>query len=259
MRELPVVTNDLVQRMERHMAPDPGRTRKDGRQVKEFGQTISIQSVGGRPSNKVYCFGESDLVHLNAILEFYAANQQVPTFYLSPPGCSRAVTMALTENGISAHEIEKAVLFGFSNPEPKQLPEGLTIERVTHSNLEDFAFAHAHGFEWPDEWRESAMSDIRMTFDETAHHYLARLNGNPVGAASMPIRTEWAGISGGGVLPEFRGRGVHSAMVDFRLHEAHKLGFEIVIGAASFGSTSFRNQQRAGLRLAYVETAWTKV
>ena len=33
----------------------------------------------------------------------------------------------------------------------------------------------------------------------------------------------------------------------------------LVIGSADFGSGSFRNQQRAGLRLAYIESGWRRV
>jgi hypothetical protein len=36
------------------------------------------------------------------------------------------------------------------------------------------------------------------------------------------------------------------------------LGCTLVTGAANFGSGSFRNQLRAGLRLAYVESGWRR-
>jgi len=39
---------------------------------------------------------------------------------------------------------------------------------------------------------------------------------------------------------------------------AYMLGSTLVIGSADFGSGSFRNQQRAGLRLAYIESGWRR-
>ena len=35
--------------------------------------------------------------------------------------------------------------------------------------------------------------------------------------------------------------------------------YELVVGGADFGSVSFRNQQRVGLRLGYIETVWKKL
>lgn len=57
----------------------------------------------------------------------------------------------------------------------------------------------------------------------------------------------------GAVRPEFRRHGVHSALIARRLALAKHAGAELVVGGASYGSASFRNQQRAGFRLAYIE------
>ncbi|MFX5602888.1 hypothetical protein ABTD90_20290, partial [Acinetobacter baumannii] len=65
-------------------------------------------------------------------------------------------------------------------------------------------------------------------------------------------------LGGAAVLPGFRGRGVHSALIGARIHEAAKLECELVIGGADFGSASFRNQPRFGMRLAYVESTWVR-
>jgi hypothetical protein len=39
----------------------------------------------------------------------------------------------------------------------------------------------------------------------------------------------------------------------------YQIGYELVVGGADFGSVSFRNQQRVGLRLGYIETVWKKL
>ena len=39
---------------------------------------------------------------------------------------------------------------------------------------------------------------------------------------------------------------------------AYLLGATLVIGGADFGSGSFRNQLRRGLRLAYIESGWRR-
>jgi hypothetical protein len=46
------------------------------------------------------------------------------------------------------------------------------------------------------------------------------------------------------------------ALIGHRLVAAARVGCKLVVGGARFGSASFRNQQRAGLRVAYVESGW---
>jgi hypothetical protein len=60
------------------------------------------------------------------------------------------------------------------------------------------------------------------------------------------------------VVPRLRGKGCHLALVQHRLKVAHTLGCEWIQAGASFGSASFRNRQRAGLRLAYIESGWSR-
>jgi hypothetical protein len=87
---------------------------------------------------------------------------------------------------------------------------------------------------------------------------LARYQGEAAGVASLGRRDGVASLGGGAVVPKHRGKGCHLALVNHRLYAAHAIGCELVLGGASFGSASFRNQQRGGLRLAYVESAWSR-
>jgi len=74
------------------------------------------------------------------------------------------------------------------------------------------------------------------------------------------LKEAWTtSLGGGATVPRFRGKGCHLALVRHRLDVAYMLGATLVMGGANFGSGSFRNQLRAGLRLAYIESGWRRV
>ena len=133
----------------------------------------------------------------------------------------------------------------------------MTIERVTKANLDEFAHTTAMGFEWPQEWRNKAIADIQRKFNSDKYHFLARFRGTPAGVGSIDIRGKVASLIDGAVISDFRKKGIHSSLIHHRQYIAHTLACSMVIGGTAFGSGSFRNQQRSGLQIAYIESGWS--
>ena len=52
------------------------------------------------------------------------------------------------------------------------------------------------------------------------HLFLARVDGAPAGAAVLSIHGDIGYLAAGSVLPAFRGRGVHAALIAARLERA---------------------------------------
>ena len=244
------------------MAPEPAVPASNAAPgavtVKQFGRTIATKARGGRPSNKVFCFGHDDVSKLDDILAFYATDGLEPTFYVMSAGFTRQVSAALTAVGFTQCEFEQAILYGLPSNELSLAPRHITIERVTSDSLEDYICTLADGFEMPPEWRDAGMDEARRTFTADEHRFLARVDGEPAAVATLRTREGVASLGGGATIPRLRGKGCHLALVRHRLDVAYMLGCTLVIGAANFGSGSFRNQQRAGLRLAYIESGWRR-
>ena len=260
MSQVPILTGELARRIEALVAPEisaPKATRDPtASTVVRFGRTIASKARSGRPANKVFCFGHEDLARLGEILAFYAIDNLEPSFFLAPTGFTGEVAAALTAAGFSQRDFRQAILYGPPRPASAQLPSGVTIERVTAANLDPFVYTTAEGFEWPAQWRDAAMADMRRNFQPEKHHFLARFQGQPAGVGSIGIREGVASLTGGSVIPNFRRNGIHLALINHRLTIAYTLGCTLILGGAVFGSGSFRNQQRAGLRIAYIESGW---
>ena len=112
-------------------------------------------------------------------------------------------------------------------------PPDLTIERVVdeegvalwgtfHRYLEN---------DQRDEPRERLYISLGLAGDQPLRHYIARSGGEPVGALSLFLGREAAGIYNVEVAPARQRRGVGTAMTQAVLEEARKLGSRVgVVG-----------------------------
>jgi ribosomal protein S18 acetylase RimI-like enzyme len=73
----------------------------------------------------------------------------------------------------------------------------------------------------------------------------------PVGAATLAVSGGVATLSGAGVLPEYRRRGVQSALISARMDAGSAAGCELASSSTWTGTTSQRNLERLGFRIAY--------
>ena len=81
-----------------------------------------------------------------------------------------------------------------------------------------------------------------------------------VAAAGGLIIPEYkmAGFFGAATLPEFRGRGIQTAFMQERLRVAQRAGCDLAVTLTMPGTTSQRNVERAGFRVAYTKVVVSK-
>jgi GNAT superfamily N-acetyltransferase len=88
--------------------------------------------------------------------------------------------------------------------------------------------------------------------------FLARLDGDPAGAASMRVDREVAQLSGATTLPAFRRRGIQTALLQSRLDYARRAGSDLAVVTTQPGSRSQANSQRQGFQLLYARAILVK-
>jgi GNAT superfamily N-acetyltransferase len=89
--------------------------------------------------------------------------------------------------------------------------------------------------------------------------YLARIDNRVVGGATLGLRGRIAGLFGASTLPEFRKRGVQTALLHARLQRAAKSGCTLAMSLAQPGSRSQRNITRFGFQTLYTRVKFERV
>ncbi|MGZ4819900.1 MAG: GNAT family N-acetyltransferase, partial [Terriglobales bacterium] len=83
--------------------------------------------------------------------------------------------------------------------------------------------------------------------------FVASVDDVPVAAAAGRIIPEHRvfALFGAGTLPDFRGRGIQTALLRTRMKAAAEAGCEFAVVVTRGGTTSERNCLRLGFRIAY--------
>lgn len=200
--------------------------------------------------------GLRDPAALPELLAFYAQTEQPCWVSVTATRGSEALLAALVEHGFvpTAHS---AVLASSAWCADAATVDGVEVRAVAKAQLTTFLEVLGRGFGTPESVL-AATIDNQSFWGEVPQWrlLLACVHGEPAGAAVVAIDEGVAYLAAGSTLPAYRGQGVHGALIAARLRIAADEGCELVTGQAAFGSSSHRNQQRAGLRLIDVRQTW---
>ncbi len=97
-----------------------------------------------------------------------------------------------------------------------------------------------------------------MTQRDGVLSFVAEIADEAVATASMFIADGVAVLAGASTVPTARQQGAQSALLHARLHYAQQHGCDVAMMAAAPGSSSQRNAERNGFRVAYTRTKWRK-
>lgn len=87
-------------------------------------------------------------------------------------------------------------------------------------------------------------------------HFVVERGDAIIGTGSMGVEDGVAFLAGASTIPAARGAGAQAALLAARLDEARRRGCALAMMTATPGSTSQRNAERRGFRVAYTRTAW---
>ena len=266
----PHLTPELIARVERFqayfhaarmgaLADLPGNPF--GVEVRFFGNAFGVACKVRHPllrgKNRIHGFGAADLGVLDDLLRFYREDG-LP--------CSLSVPHGGMTEALFSHLVSAGLWSAGSGTVPAVLPDGygegsappgITVrpsgleEKELYLDLFRLAFA---GRDESDleyraiQWAEDALPG--------GARYIAEVGGEPVGMASFPVVDGVGYFGTAGVLPEYRRRGVQAALIRRRLADASGLGCGLVLGGGRPGTITYRNFERAGLRLLPTGMHW---
>ena len=211
------------------------------------------------PANQIVGMGfegEVTSQDLDRVENFFRSRGVASTVVVSP--LARRISSRIARrSGLSHRGIQfrahQAHQLPYHSGEPFTLPPGVAIERVTPDTAKPWMPAIAKGFAQDISVAEEVFGGFAALPDALA--FLARIEGKVVGGCGGRIipQARIAAFFGTATLPEFRRRGVQSALIAQRLHEAALAGCEYAVVSTHPGSGSQRNMERRGFRLAYTK------
>ena len=224
---------------------------------------VATLGAPGSPLNKLAGLGfggpidPGELAELEVIYAQRDTPLQVELSSLGAPGIGRF----LTERGYRLEGFEDVLGRPLPGTELPPVPADVEVARSPDEEFEAWLDVVVGGFIAPDAQGvpshesfsrtvlEEAIGD--MTAAEGFARYLARLEGEPAGGASMRIGGGVALLCGAATLPDKRRRGVQTALLTSRLTEAASAGCTVAAVTTQPGSKSQQNVQRQGFHPLY--------
>ena len=228
--------------------------RPPGLEVRRFGGAVAFVCPS-RPEidflNRVHDLWPEDEGEVERIAGFYRSLGVRPWFELAPADGFDRLAAALAAAGASQIDFH-TMLYGRPRPTP---PSGsaVAVREVGPEELHGFVSVFLDGLEVkrPDRTLHAHWGDVpgwRL--------YLASVGGEPAGAAVLRIGDGVGYLAAASTLPRFRRSGCQAALIARRLADAAAAGCELVASQAAFASSSQRNLERAGLRIAFTKAVW---
>ena len=136
---------------------------------------------------------------------------------------------------------------------------GIRIDLASRDELDLWVLTVAQGFAENYPVTNEILSVMKMfALGKNTECYLARIDGRVVGGATLAVRGRIAGMFGASTLPEFRKRGVQTALLERRLERAAEAGCELTMSLAQPGSASQRNIMRKGFQTLYTRVKFER-
>ena len=145
--------------------------------------------------------------------------------------------------------------------------EGMAISLLPQEDWRLWLNIALDGFATPDgsapgeeSYPRDLLEAIFVDFAETPgfQRYLLHAGDAPAGAASLRVDDGVAQLCGAATLPEFRRRGIQSALLQLRLAKAREAGCDLAVVTTQPGSKSQANAMRQGFSLLYTRVVLVK-
>jgi GNAT superfamily N-acetyltransferase len=207
-------------------------------------------------------FQPATAADLDAIEAFYS-ERGASVFHEVSPMADEGLPAMLAARGYAPCEFTSVLYRPI--PPPATEPGGLRrdrppvhVRRVEQGEEELYARTSAAG------WSEAGLGDFVLDLGRVSgavkdlHLFLAESEGRPIAAAALSLCGPVGHLAGASTIPGARGQGAQLALLDHRLRDAADHGCEIALMGASPGSSSQRNAERNGFRIAYTRIKWWK-
>ena len=216
---------------------------------------VAFYGGPGYPSNQMVgmgLYGEVTSDDMDRVETFFRSRGVSSTIVVSPLA-DMSLPRLLGQRGYGVVEFNSVLIRKIKAEEPFHPPANIVIEPVTPETVSPWMHAIAEGFAQQIPVSAEVFGGFASLPGDLS--FLARIDGTVVGGCGGRIIPEAriAALFGTATLPAFRNRGVQSALIERRLHEAALAGCEYAVVSTQPATGSQRNMERRGFCLAYTK------
>jgi GNAT superfamily N-acetyltransferase len=213
----------------------------------------------GSPLTQTFALGvfetpaDSDLEHIEQFFFTHGAD----VFHEVSPIAASETTPLLVARGYRPVELTSVMFRPLARESAK--PSQVVTRIARDDEAEVWAETAAHGWGETAELRDFILNLGRISAAaEGIDSFFAEIDGRPVGTGALSMRDGVALLAGASTIPDARNRGAQNALLEARLQHAAQNGCDLAMMCASPGSTSQRNAERRGFRVAYTRIKWAR-
>jgi GNAT superfamily N-acetyltransferase len=191
---------------------------------------------------------------LDLVEQFYRSRNLPPRLDVCPLADASLVEL-LKAGGYRLEGFRSVLMCSLTEPgAPGSWPAEIRVSQVGPEDAELWLKTVAQGFDGAAVPTQATLDILAPNFYSTnATCYFAWIEGQPAGGGGMYIHDGVAEFGGASTRPEYRRRGVQTALLHVRLAAARERGCDLAAVMTVAGNDSQRNIERAGFRLAYTK------
>jgi GNAT superfamily N-acetyltransferase len=193
------------------------------------------------------------------VIEDFFKERGARVFHEVSPLVDKGLLAVLSERGYRPFEMSNVMFMPFSAQVPQRGESGssVSVRVVEEGEREIWARTSAEGWSEYAEFAHLMLDMGRVVAAAKGNtRFLAELDGQDIGAAGLSIRDGVALFAGASTIPAWRRRGAQRALLEARFQYARAAGCDLAMMGAEPGSSSQRNAERQGFRIAYTRTKW---
>jgi GNAT superfamily N-acetyltransferase len=193
---------------------------------------------------------------LSAIEDFFVA-RGAPVIHEVSPLAGVEVLATLVERSYRPIELSTVLAQGIT--ERVDVPSSPALRVRTFEPEDRPAWIEASVAGWSED--PAVLPLIRSIAEAASANramvgFVAERDGAVVATASMGLHGGVALLAGASTVPSARGLGAQAMLLTARLAEAQRRGCDVAMMVTTPGSTSQRNAERSGFRVAYTRIKW---
>ena len=227
----------------------------------EVGGAYAMFDTPGSPITQTFGLGMFAPVTakvLSQIEEFFL-DRGAPVNHEVSPLAGVEVLALLTSRGYEPIELTSVMYRPAGDPLDVAVNPRVRVRMVEPDEHDRWARAGAMGWSTEVPGASEFMMDLGRVIaaKNDAAPFLAELDGEAAGAGSLSLYEGAALLAGASTVPEARRQGVQLALLEARLRYAAAQGCDLAMMCAAPGSSSQRNAERNGFRIAYTRVKWS--